>query len=88
MLLFLCLSILFSNAQIYNDYLGAGHNQGITISTSDNTSTNSQNNTSNGSGLSFDYKGTSRFLNLASIGADFETIETDSGFYQDNGEGL
>ena len=62
------------NAQVYEDYIGAGHFQGVKISTSDD-SKSSQNQAADGAGLNTDLKGASRFLNQATMGADFETIQ-------------
>lgn len=74
--LFFLLFLNFSlSAQIYNDYVGAGHNQGVSVSTSSQSSNQNSINTANGSGLGNDLYGVSRFLQQASIGADYETIE-------------
>lgn len=74
--LFFIFLLLFSNlnAQVYEDYIGAGHFQGVKISTSDDSNT-SQNQAADGAGLNTDLKGSARFLNQASMGADFETIQ-------------
>lgn len=63
------------NAQVYNDYVGAGHFQGVTITTSDNANTTTGNSIGDGSGMGTGLKGASRFLGQATIGADMETIE-------------
>ena len=62
-------------AQIYTDYLGAGHNQGVSITTSSNESTSAGENTIDGSGLSPNLYDASRFLIQSTLGADYETIE-------------
>jgi len=69
----LLLSIV-TYGQVYTDYVGAGHTEGLTIiSSSNNNSTNSINSV-DGSGLNIDVYGAARFLNYASLGADYETI--------------
>ncbi len=75
--IFFLFTIVFFNlnAQIYDDYIGAGHFQGVTVTTSDNTSSSTVDNAMNGSGLGADMNGASRFLSQATIGADYETIE-------------
>lgn len=67
--------IVSINAQVYEDYVGAGHFQGVTITTSDNANATNGSNIGNGSGMGTDLKGASRFLGQATIGADMETIE-------------
>lgn len=73
-LIFTSLS-LYANAQVYDDYVGAGHSQGVTVTTSSNANTTQGNNTADGSGLGTDLAGASRFLGQASFGTDFEIIE-------------
>jgi uncharacterized protein (DUF1800 family) len=69
-------SFLFAiNAQVYNDYVGAGHFQGVTVTGSDNANSTTANNVGDGSGIGTGLKGASRFLGQATIGADMETIE-------------
>lgn len=63
------------SAQVYDDYLGAGHAQGITVTTSSQIDTVSGTVTVNGQGLQPDYYAASRFLGQAAFGANFETIE-------------
>ncbi len=76
-----CLFLLVANwllAQNYNDFLGAGHDRGITVTTSHN-----QNAANNGSKTVDGFPVTnteqladaSRFLAQASMGADYETIQ-------------
>lgn len=62
-------------AQIYTDYIGAGHSEGLSImsSSSDQTVLN-QEVTTNGTGLIPDLKESSRFLRQATLGANYETI--------------
>ena len=63
------------SAQVYNDYIGAGHVEGIVVSSSSNDGQTHATNTINGSGLQIDEYGAARFLGYASLGADIETIE-------------
>ena len=81
---FIILFILMGNilqAQIYDDYIGAGHSEGITVTTSDNHSfwgweeTALGENTINGNGLDARLMETSRFLIQAGFGADMDYIE-------------
>ena len=67
---------LHLSAQPYNDYLGAGHDNGITTNTSSNSNPQVGNNTINGNGILPDLALASRFLGQASLGADYETIQT------------
>lgn len=81
-ILFLSLSILFftlsSYAQTYTDYIGAGHQTGVSLTTS-----HSQTNANNGfytvDGFPIMEKDpltdASRFLAQATLGADYETIQ-------------
>ena len=66
----------YINAQIYTDYVGAGHSEGVTVTSSSNSNQTDVINSVNGSGLGIDAYGAARFLNYASLGADFETINT------------
>ncbi len=61
-------------AQAYDDYVGAGHFEGVTV-TSSAINTTAMNNTANGSGLGIDEYAASRFLSYCSLGADYETIQ-------------
>lgn len=76
----LCLPV-FSLAQSYNDYLGAGHSNGITVTSSSQQTKTDWNeqasaiNTINGSGLDGRLLETSRFLAQASFGANLEYIK-------------
>jgi uncharacterized protein (DUF1800 family) len=71
-----------SISQEYSDYLGAGHSNGITVTSSSNqTRTNwaesaSGKNTINGKGLDGRLLETSRFLAQATFGTDLEYIKT------------
>jgi len=72
----------YVNAQVYSDYLGAGHSNGITVTSSNNqTRTNwaesaSGDNTINGNGLDGRLLETSRFLAQATFGTDLDYIKT------------
>ncbi len=72
---FFLLFVVNIKAQIYTDYLGAGHNEGISITTSSNESFSTGDNTTDGSGLSPNLYDASRFLIQSTLGADYETIE-------------
>ena len=71
-----------SQAQVYEDYIGAGHSEGITVTTSDNHSLwgweeiASGEKTLNGNGLDAKLMETSRFLVQAGFGADMNYIRT------------
>jgi len=79
-LLLLLISVLYNfsislNCQTYQDYLGAGNDIGITVTTSNNYNQNSGINLINGTALVPDMYGASRFLSQASLGANYEDIE-------------
>lgn len=61
-------------AQIYTDYIGAGHNQGVIVTSSSSFGPSVPLQTVDGSGLGVDKEAASRFLGFASLGADLETI--------------
>jgi len=61
-------------SQVYSDYLGAGHTQGVTVTSSSGTGQNSGLNAADGSGLGIDEYQAARFLNHATLGADYEMI--------------
>ncbi|NOY50417.1 MAG: DUF1800 domain-containing protein [Chlorobi bacterium] len=73
---------IFLNAQVYEDYIGAGHSAGITVTSSDNHSLwgweefASGEKTINGDGLDARLMETSRFLTQAAFGADMEYIKS------------
>lgn len=62
-------------AQVYNDYIGAGHHKGITVKASSSVKSADPENTINGSGLNAEYMAASRFLSHATMGADRSEIE-------------
>lgn len=61
--------------QVYEDYIGVGHRQGVTTTASSSEGGQIPDNTIDGSGLRVDAYGAARFLNYASLGADYETIQ-------------
>ncbi len=69
--LFLILSLL-SNAQIYNDYIGTGHSEGVIVSSSSQESDDDL--TINGAGHGKDLAGASRFMSHAALGANLEEL--------------
>ncbi len=73
-LLSLMLTSVLAYAQIYSDYVGAGHSQDVIVTSGGDQEGTSPNNTVNGSGLGIDAYAASRFLGNASLGADYETI--------------
>ncbi len=73
--LFLFTAATFSlKGQLYDDYLGAGHNLGITVTTSSNSRGTSGENTVNGSGLDADKMEAARFFVQAGFGANMNEI--------------
>jgi len=66
----------YAQTQVYDDYIGAGHVEGVTILSSSNEGQMDINNTISGSGFTIDEYQAARFLGFASLGADFETIQT------------
>jgi len=73
--IYLLLFSLTLFGQVYTDFIGAGHTEGVTVISS-SSSQNMATNTVNGSGFGVDAYGAARFLNYASLGADYETITT------------
>lgn len=63
------------SAQNYNDYVGAGHNVGMTITASSSEEGSGPEKTMDASGLLSPYFAAGRFLNQATIGANTEDIE-------------
>lgn len=75
--IFLFFSSIFINtlySQEYLDYIGAGHNLGITVTSSSNASGSDSVNTINGHGVMVDTFGASRFLAQATLGANYDEI--------------
>ena len=71
----LCIGSFSLNAQVYDDYIGAGHSEGITVMTSHNVSGTSGENTINGNGMDARLFEASRFLSQATFGFNKEEIE-------------
>lgn len=65
----------FCFGQEYDDYIGAGHDSGISVSSSSESNETDDINTINGFGLEYHLEDASRFLGQATLGADWETIE-------------
>jgi len=65
----------YTQGQIYDNYIGAGHVEGVTVLSSSNEGQMDANKTISGSGFSIDEYQAARFLGFASLGADFETIQ-------------
>lgn len=64
----------YTYAQTYQDYFGAGHNVGMSVSSSDESGDNLSVNSVNGTDLIPDLVGASRFLGQATLGANYEDI--------------
>lgn len=62
-------------AQVYPDHFGAGHNVGVTVSTSSDNNNNVGDHSLNGTGFFTDLEGASRFLGQATLGANYEAME-------------
>jgi len=75
-LLLLMLPAAMVQAQVYNDYIGAGHSNGITVTTSSSDQQSDGIHTIDGFGLNTHLTEASRLLAQASFGADWETIES------------
>jgi uncharacterized protein (DUF1800 family) len=59
-------------SQIYNDYIGAGHDQGVIVSSSSQDSDDQS--SIDGSGVGKDLAGASRFMSHASLGANLDDL--------------
>lgn len=86
----LLLNVAFISAQNYRDYLGAGHSNGITVTTSSEQTKDGWNesangtNTINGNGLDGRLLETSRFLAQATFGTNLEYIkQVSEGSFED-----
>ena len=73
-ILFLLVIFHLAKAQVYEDYLGAGHTIGMKISSSGQTANDSNSYVVTGTRLKPDLIGASRFLAQASLGASYEDI--------------
>ena len=71
----LCLMILAQSAiaQVYDDYIGVGQYEGVTVTSSDQTFDGMQ--SLDASGIDLDLQGTSRFLASATLGADLSEVQ-------------
>lgn len=63
------------NGQLYTDYIGAGHNSGVTVTASSFTGTSGPEKTLDGSGLNHDIFEASRFLAQSTFGAQLDELE-------------
>ncbi|MFZ1704962.1 MAG: DUF1800 domain-containing protein [Saprospiraceae bacterium] len=82
---FLLFSFIFStglHAQLYNNYIGAGHNAGITVTSSGSVGMSAPEKTIDGSGLDASLFDASRFLSQSTFGAKLADIEA----FRDNWE--
>jgi len=73
-------------AQNYNDYVGAGHNVGITITASSSEANAGPEKTMDASGMLSPYFSAGRFLSQATMGATKAEIDHFYGTYGDNYE--
>jgi len=64
----------FSQAQVYDDYIGTGHFEGISVSSSDPVSNAIK--SINGEGFELETQAASRFLASATLGATIDEIKT------------
>jgi len=82
-LILLCISNTFLltsiQSQTYLDYIGAGHNNGITVTSSSSASGSDLLSTINGHGVMVDTFGASRFLAQATLGANYAEIHRTAG---------
>ncbi len=65
----------FSHSQVYDDYIGAGHDGGISVSSSSESNGTDDANTINGFGLDQHLVDASRFLGQSTLGYNYEDIE-------------
>jgi len=72
--LLLCAAVP-SYSQVYDDYFGAGHTQGLNVSVSSNSNGTLAADAVSGSAFNVDAQGAARFLNYTTLGPDFETIQ-------------
>lgn len=79
------LSCFMLSAQVYDDYIGAGHSQGVTVTSSSNFLGTDPNNTIDGSGMDAPLMEAGRFVNQATMGAKqayIEQVRDYSGGYE------
>ena len=74
-LLIFTLGIIPLCGQLYDDYLGAGHDLGITVQSSSDFGAAQAQNTINGSGLDGRKMAASRFLFQAGFGAQWQILK-------------
>lgn len=70
--------VLFASgavAQTYDDYIGAGHSNGITVTASSEEGSGNGSNSINGQGMDQHLRDAARFLGQATTGVNYETIE-------------
>lgn len=67
------------NSQGYTDYIGAGHSDGITVSSSSSSEGSDAMNSLNGDGMDFDKMDASRFLAQATLGYNMDDINDLAG---------
>jgi len=67
------------NTQGYTDFIGAGHTDGITVSSSSDIQGSESINSLNGSGMDFDKMDASRFLAQATLGYNMDDINSLAG---------
>jgi len=72
---FFCLTTISIYGQVYTDFVGAGNSNGITVTSSSNSSGTNGINTVNANGITLDLKASSRFLGQSTLGYDYEEIE-------------
>lgn len=65
----------YLQAQLYTDYIGAGHSEGVTVSTSSNAEGTDPMSTINGAGMDAERMAASRFLRQTTIAYDSAMIE-------------
>ncbi len=73
------LFIIPLHAQLYSDYLGAGHSNGITVTSSSNQNSATAVKTIDGSGMDNDKMEAARFLAQATFGFDMGMVEELTG---------
>lgn len=75
LILLLSMFCTLCNAQIYSDYIGAGHSEGITVSSSSDSNEGVAQSTIDGKGMDVNRYDASRFLAQASFGSRIEDID-------------
>lgn len=75
---------LTSTAQVYNDYIGAGHSSGVTVTTSSSEGSGSGDNTVNGYGMDQHLRDAARFLGQSTTGVNYEEVEYAASFGIEN----